>query len=178
MRSKPGLVVYVLRWKRYRPTNEYFTQERKVCDGEIEMVNCEECHACYIHRFSLYILILQMPYIRNSTIGRMVRISDVDSQTSKRHGIVHIQCLPVYSILLAIGLDRIDYLSLALSGDELNVLQTIPDNKVDVDVVTIQMYERDQRVISYMTQKNFVFIMQIQLYKSHSYHLLFSKLKS
>ena len=54
----------------------------------------------------------------------------------KRDGIklIDVQCFPFYSILLAIGLTQIDYFSLDIEGDELQVLKTVPWNRVDIKV--------------------------------------------
>ena len=45
-----------------------------------------------------------------------------------------LQCFPLYSILLAVGQTTIDLFSLDVEGFELDVLQTIPWDKVDIKV--------------------------------------------
>lgn len=49
-----------------------------------------------------------------------------------------VQCFPLYSILLALGKTRVDYLSLDVEGLELDVLKTIPWTKVDISVITVE----------------------------------------
>jgi FkbM family methyltransferase len=49
-------------------------------------------------------------------------------------GTVNVQCLPVYSILLAVNRTTVDVFSLDIEGNELDVLQTIPFDKVDIKV--------------------------------------------
>ena len=43
-------------------------------------------------------------------------------------------CLPLYSILLAMGNPTVDYFSLDVEGAELSILQAIPWDKVDIKV--------------------------------------------
>jgi hypothetical protein len=49
---------------------------------------------------------------------------------------VKVQCLPLYSILLAVNQTTVDLLSLDVMGDELSVLKTIPFDKVDLKVLS------------------------------------------
>jgi hypothetical protein len=49
-------------------------------------------------------------------------------------GTVKVQCLPLYSILLALNRITIDIFSLDIEGHELTVLKTIPFDKVDIKV--------------------------------------------
>ena len=51
--------------------------------------------------------------------------------------LVNVQCFPLYSILLAHGRTSIDFLSLDIEGHELQVLKTIPWNKVNITVKKI-----------------------------------------
>ena len=46
-------------------------------------------------------------------------------------------CFPLHTILFAIGNPSIDYFSLDIEGLELDVLKTIPWDKVDIKVTTI-----------------------------------------
>ena len=50
---------------------------------------------------------------------------------------MNVQCFPLYSILLAHGRTSIDFLSLDIEGHELQVLKTIPWNKVNITVKKI-----------------------------------------
>ena len=45
-----------------------------------------------------------------------------------------VTCLPLYSILLALGNPTVDYFSLDVEGAEYDVLKTIPYNEVDIKV--------------------------------------------
>lgn len=54
--------------------------------------------------------------------------------SSQQQNTVEVQCLPVYSLLLALNRTTVDYFSLDVEGNELEVLQTIPWEKVDIKV--------------------------------------------
>lgn len=47
---------------------------------------------------------------------------------------VNVQCFPLYSILKAMGRNKVDFFSLDVEGHELKVLKTIPWHKVDFRV--------------------------------------------
>ena len=49
-------------------------------------------------------------------------------------------CLPLYSILLAMGNPTVDYFSLDVEGAELAILQAIPWDKVDIKVLPQKQY--------------------------------------
>jgi hypothetical protein len=49
-------------------------------------------------------------------------------------GFVDVQCFPLYSYLLALNRTKIDYFSLDVEGSELDVLRTIPFEKLDIRV--------------------------------------------
>lgn len=47
---------------------------------------------------------------------------------------VNVQCFPLYTYLLALNITVIDYFSLDVEGSELNVLKTIPFDKINIKV--------------------------------------------
>lgn len=49
------------------------------------------------------------------------------------------QCFPLYTVLLALGNPTVDYLVLDIEGAELQVLRTVPWDKVDIRVLDIEM---------------------------------------
>ncbi len=51
-----------------------------------------------------------------------------------RDGTIRLQCLPLYTILLAMGNPTVNYFSLDIEGAEFPVLKTIPWDKVDIQV--------------------------------------------
>lgn len=62
-------------------------------------------------------------------------------------------CIPLYSIILATKMKTIDLLSINVKGKELNILHSIPFDKVDVSVITIKEqtgYQPETDIIKYM----------------------------
>jgi hypothetical protein len=51
-----------------------------------------------------------------------------------------IQCLPLYSLLLALDNPTVNYMSLDIEGGEFQILQSIPWDKVDIEVMTIESH--------------------------------------
>ena len=51
--------------------------------------------------------------------------------------VIRAACFPFHSILFAIGNPTVDYFSLDIEGVELDVLKTIPWDKVDIKVLFI-----------------------------------------
>ena len=57
------------------------------------------------------------------------------SETSFQH-----QCLPLVSLLLALDNPTVHYFSLDIEGAELQVLKTIPWDKVDIWVISVETH--------------------------------------
>jgi len=51
-----------------------------------------------------------------------------------------VQCFPLYSILLALDNPTVNYFSLDIEGGEYQVLETIPWDKVDIEVMSIETH--------------------------------------
>ena len=51
-----------------------------------------------------------------------------------------VQCFPLFSVLSALGVDHVDYLSLDVEGAELDILKTIPFDRVTFDVMTVEYH--------------------------------------
>ena len=49
------------------------------------------------------------------------------------------QCLPLYSMLMALDNPIVDYMSLDIEGAEEAVLKTIPWDKVDIKVISLEI---------------------------------------
>jgi len=62
------------------------------------------------------------------------RISSKNAAGAHQEGQVDVQCLPLWSLMLALNQTTIDYFSLDVEGSELAVLKTIPFEKLDIKV--------------------------------------------
>jgi FkbM family methyltransferase len=57
--------------------------------------------------------------------------------------------------------NKIDFLSLDTEGNELKILQTIDFNKFDIDVITIENNDYDNKFFNYITPKGYQFIVRL-----------------
>jgi len=64
------------------------------------------------------------------------------------------QCFPFYSILLAVGNPTVHYFSLDVEGVELDILRSIPWDKVDIKVLTIEYTHIDWRAVQRLLWEN------------------------
>ena len=79
---------------------------------------------------------------------------------------IQVQCVPLYSLLLALNQTKIDLLSLDIEGDELFVLQTIPFEKVGIWTISVEYSHvpgGEERVESYLIGKGYRTLKKISL---------------
>lgn len=62
----------------------------------------------------------------------------VITHKKKISGHTEVPCLPLYSILKALRVSHVDFFSLDVEGPELEILQTIPFDKITFDVLTVE----------------------------------------
>lgn len=65
-----------------------------------------------------------------------------------------VQCFPLYSILLALGNPRVDFMSLDIEGSELDVLKTIPFDKVHIELFLIETAHSNETAITQLMTRN------------------------
>ena len=58
--------------------------------------------------------------------------------TKARMNIQYVYCFPFYSMMLALNRTHIDYFSLDVEGLELEILRTIPFDKLNISVFTVE----------------------------------------
>ena len=79
---------------------------------------------------------------------------------------IKVQCFPLYSILLALNQTNVDYFSLDIEGDELQVLKTIPFDDLNIKVMTVEVnHPRSRRaeVRAYMESRGHQYVMKIHI---------------
>ena len=77
-----------------------------------------------------------------------------------------VQCFPLYSILLAIGRLDVDYFSLDVEGAERGVLDTIPWDKVNIRLISIEHNKwvgGKQNLTQYMFERGYKLLTQIKV---------------
>ena len=62
----------------------------------------------------------------------------VENYTNSTYKTITAQCFTLHSLLLAIGQTEVDYFSLDVEGPELEILQTIPFDKIRIKVITVE----------------------------------------
>ena len=70
----------------------------------------------------------------NSVAGKIFSIEDKKNSWVPVGKLWTVQCFPLYSIHLAVGQTKIDYLSLDIEGSETDVLTNVPWHLVDISV--------------------------------------------
>lgn len=82
---------------------------------------------------------LQASFLMARNVGRLhdpenttknVPANTLDVAYTGEH--IHVQCLPLILYIAALGVKTIDYFSLDVEGNEIDVLETIPFNEVDI----------------------------------------------
>ncbi|CAH1738172.1 unnamed protein product [Aphis gossypii] len=104
-------------------------------------------------------------FLQRSNMGRiayeevvedLVGINDIGE---KKLPMVNVQCFPFYTYLLALNITVVDYFSLDVEGSELNVLKTIPFDKVDIRTLSVEFFhvkEGDDGVRTYLENKGYI----------------------
>ena len=73
-------------------------------------------------------------------------VSDINNEPVSMTGIVKeggastvkMQCMPLYSLIMAAGNPTVNYFILDIEGAELQVLKTLPWDKVDIEVLSVE----------------------------------------
>lgn len=72
-----------------------------------------------------------------------------------------VKCFPLYSLLMAMELMEVDYLGLRSRGSELQVLETIPFDRVKIDVINVDLdnnVDEQKTVKQFLQTKNYSFM--------------------
>ena len=100
----------------------------------------------------------QVTFQNNRNIGKLVDVPDPSK------GGILAQCFPVYSLLLALNRTTVDYFSLDVEGSELQILKTIPFDKVDIKVLTVEYIAKQKKspIEDFMHSKGYISVIQVQ----------------
>jgi len=83
-----------------------------------------------------------------------------------------LQCLPLFSILLALGNPQVDLMSLDVEGVELSVLKTLPWEKVNIKALLIEVVHSNHKAVTTLLQSK-----GYSLYKGLKTDILYVKNK-
>jgi FkbM family methyltransferase len=78
----------------------------------------------------------QATFEENFSLGKINTVGDAFDKDSLDPGkkFVQVQCMPLTTLLLALNRTTVDYLSLDVEGNELDVLKTINYDLIDIKV--------------------------------------------
>ncbi|VVC28637.1 Hypothetical protein CINCED_3A020376 [Cinara cedri] len=102
-------------------------------------------------------------FLQRSNMGRIADDEVVEDEVisntfeTKKSPMINVQCFPLYTYLLALNITVIDYFSLDVEGSELNVLKTIPFDKIDIKTLSVEFFhvkEGDDGVRSFLETIN------------------------
>ena len=88
----------------------------------------------FSHKFGLQTYV-NTNLVRKPRTSRNIGIANWYSFRYTRS--IKVQCFPAYSILKALNVSRIDYFSLDVEGIENLILKTLPLDKIDIDIFSI-----------------------------------------
>ncbi|XP_052098880.1 uncharacterized protein LOC127733585 [Mytilus californianus] len=83
---------------------------------------------------SIYPYPVKLQFKKSFNVGKIVQ-----DQNAKGKNIVDVQCFPFYSIMKALNVTHVDFFSLDVEGNELEVLRTIPFDKIYIDMMTVEI---------------------------------------
>jgi len=71
-------------------------------------------------------------------IGNQMHPSHIERIRANKKSEVLVNCFPLNSIMEALEVYRVDYLSLDVEGPELEILQTVDWSRLRIDVITVE----------------------------------------
>ena len=101
-------------------------------------------------------------------IGRVVHNKELKDRMKMNrlsNNIRPTQCFPLYSLLLALNQTKVDFLSLDIEGDELDVLKTVPFDKVDISMMAVEFAHGkggDNSIRNFLTTKGYESLLKIE----------------
>ena len=90
-----------------------------------------KCHLLP-HCLSLSSKTMLVKYRQAFNVGKVMSNSAI--RTSKKDKYTDVMCFPLFGVLRAMNVSKVDYFSLDVEGNEMDVLRTIPFDKLDITV--------------------------------------------
>ncbi len=67
-------------------------------------------------------------------------------------GALQVPCYPLFSLLLYLNITTVDYFSLDVEGVELDILKTIPFDKLDIHILSVEYGHGNKDQIKYFME--------------------------
>lgn len=101
---------------------------------------------------SSYFICLQIPF--HEELGPTSQL--IEGKSERRGNVQDAMCFPFFSFMLALNVTHIDYFSLDVEGQELNVVKTIPFDRIDISVLSIEYVHTDKvKLKEYVESKGY-----------------------
>lgn len=114
-----------------------------------------------------------MKFIQASQRGRIIE------DTKSNFKATEVQCFPLYSILLALNVTTVDFFSLDVEGLELQVLKTIPFNKLNIKMITAEFIhihgDGEHDLKKYIESQGYSTLIKMQHYRNAVNDIIFEK---
>lgn len=78
--------------------------------------------------------------VRDEESQELRSMGGIVKDTTSSDITMKVQCLPFYSVLMALGNKTVNWFSLDIEGAEFAVLRTIPWDKVNIEVITVETH--------------------------------------
>ena len=87
------------------------------------------------HCLSLSRQTMHVTFRQAFNVGKVMISDDIDIRDKKDwHSFVDVTCVPLFGVLKALNVTKVDYFSLDVEGAEMDVLRTIPFDDLDITV--------------------------------------------
>jgi len=128
-------------------SNSLFFEQHRNWTGLLIEADPVYYHALLEKNRRAYVLLACLSDKPRPSVLRMLRTvvghsRIIDNTNQSHHDAAHtvfeVNCFPLNSIMAALGVSRVDYLSLDVEGPELKILQTVDWSRLRIDVITIE----------------------------------------
>lgn len=96
--------------------------------------------------------------VNEFTQQAIARINTDLNPTTQDFDYIEVECRTFDNI---VDVYDIDFLSLDTEGNELKILQSIDFNKYNIDIITVENNDYDNKFINFLTNKNYTFITRL-----------------
>ena len=114
----------------------------------------------------IYLYIEQLTYKESS--GQLAKLDQVARKDSN----IKVPCFPMETLMLAQNRSHVDYWSLDVEGVELEVLLTVPFNRLDISVISVEYAHvpgGKEEITKYMDTQGYVTDREIVIKKGYEY---------
>ncbi|XP_076265930.1 EGF receptor activation regulator Star [Rhynchophorus ferrugineus] len=132
------------------------------------------------HSQCVHACLSPMPYPREVTLHNEndVKINSIYSNSVENPDwlVTRVKCFPLYSLILAMNYSIVDFLSVESGGTELQVLETIPFDKIKIEVISIDLRENDSEIDTikkFLASKSYKFMERF----NNTYVFMISRVK-